>query len=163
MRPWIAGLLGLLATLAPGAAAGRDLGMIGASCRVERVPAPSRAPAPEAEAWPRPSRTRLTVVVDVACEATVRVLDEVRSLRRLRPDVDVEVLLVDPSAFQRLDRARRDAVLAAARGLELTWPPGRLARMRLTAVPFLRAESPGGQVLTAVGTPSLASLLEGLR
>ena len=148
----------VVTSASPAFAQARDYGTFGTTCppsaRIPSAMATTTTPA-----WPRPTATRMTLVVDVACPAA---LDAIRALARFKRQasrIEIEVLVVDPSAWTRISRASGEAIITSLDGLTLRWDPARLRAMRLAAVPYFRVEDRDGDVVTARGVPSLEALV----
>jgi hypothetical protein len=158
---WIACAI-LLAVPAGAAAQPRHLGSFGVVCVPRRSPGvPAVATQPEV----RTSRQRLTLmlVIDLPCASTVDALQSLRDFRRSHPAVEVEVLVLDPAAFARLEPAAAKTILTMELGVPLRWEPGRLQALAIRSVPFFRLEDPRGRIVTAFGVPSLDGMLGGFQ
>jgi len=108
-------------------------------------------------------RLTVTLVVDLPCASTVDALQRLRDFHRSHPAAEIEILVLDPAAFARLDPAAANAILTMELGVPLRWDPGRLRALAVRTVPFFRLEDPRGRVVTAFGVPSLDGMLGGLR
>lgn len=157
----LAGAL-VLTSASPGGAQARDYGTFGTTCTPSSR-MPSTLATTTAAPWPRPATTRMTLVVDVACPAALEAIRALARFQRQASRVEVEVLVVDPSAWTRISRASGEAIITSLDGLALRWDPARLRAMRLAAVPYFRVEDPDGRVVSARGTPSLEALVGALR
>jgi len=158
---WIAGAL-VLAAPSGAAAEPRHLGSFGVVCAPQTRPgAPAVAAQPEARTPPK--SLTITLVIDLPCASTVDALERLRDFRRSHPAVEIEILVLDPAAFARLERAAAKAILTMELGVPLRWEPGRLQALAVRSVPFFRLEDPRGRVVTAVGVPSLDGMLGGLQ
>ena len=159
---WIAGAL--LLTGAPGALAQpRHLGSFGVVCSTSLRGPGAPAVAAQPEARTPPERLTITLLIDLPCASTVDALQRLRDFRQSHPTVEVEILVLDPSAFARLEPAAAKAMLTMDLGVPLRWEPGRLQALVVRSVPFFRLEDPRGRVVTAFGVPSLDGMLGVLR
>jgi hypothetical protein len=158
---WIAGVL-VLGVPSEGVAQPRRLGSFGIVCTPDRDPV---APVVAAQPEIRTPRQRLTVtlVIDLPCASTVEALQRVRDLHRSHPAVEIEILVLAPAAFARLEPAAAKAILATEFPVPLRWDPGHIRELAIRSVPFFRLEDPRGRVVTAFGIPSLDGMLGGLR
>jgi hypothetical protein len=93
----------------------------------------------------------------------VDALQSLRDFRRSHPAVEVQILVLDPAAFARLEPATAKSILTMELGVPLRWEPGRLQALGIRSVPFFRLEDPRGRVVTAFGVPSLDGMLGGLQ
>jgi hypothetical protein len=153
----------VLTSVSPGFAQARDYGTFGTTCAPRSRMPSAVATTTTTLPWPRPAATRMTLVVDVACPAA---LDAIRALARFQRQasrVEIEVLVVDPSAWTRISRASGEAIITSLDRLALRWDPARLRAMRLAAVPYFRVEDPDGRIVSARGVPSLEALVGALR
>lgn len=140
----------------------RHLGLFGLVCAPER---PSRAPAAAVgpEVRTPPPKPTITLVIDLPCASTVDALRRLQEFHRSHPAVEVDILVVAPSAFARLEPAAAKAILAVDVGVPLRWEPARLQALAAQRVPFFRFEDSRGRVVTAFGVPSLDGMLGALR
>src|SRR5207247_8495923 len=116
------------------------------------------AVAAQLEARTPPQSLTITLVTDLPCASTVDALERLRGFRQSHAAVEVEILVLDPAAFARLEPAAAKTILTMGLGVPLRWEPGR--RQTLAARgPFFRLEDPRGRVVTAFGDPSLAGML----
>ena len=158
---WIAGAL-VLAAPSGAAAEPRHLGSFGVVCAPQTRPgAPAVAAQPEARTPPK--SLTITLVIDLPCASTVDALERLRDFRQSHAAVEVEILVLDPAAFARLEPAAAKAILTMELGVPLRWEPSRLQALAARSVPFFRLEDPRGRVVTAVGVPSLDGMLGGLQ
>lgn len=158
---WIVGVL-LLATPAGASAQPRHLGSFGVVCMPHSGPGVPPV-AGQREVRTPPQRLTITLVIDLPCASTVDALKSLRDFRRSHPAVEVEVLVLDPAAFARLEPAAVKTILTMEFGVPLRWEPGRLQALGIRSVPFFRLEDPRGRIVTAFGVPSLDGMLGGLQ
>ena len=158
---WIAGAL-VFAVPSSAAAQPRHLGSFGVVCAPQRGPgAPAIAAQPEARTPPQ--KLTLTLVIDLPCASTVDALQRLRDFHRSHPAVEIEILVLAPGAFARIEPAAGRAILAMELGVPLRWDPGRLQALAVRTVPYFRLEDARGHVVTAFGVPSLDGMLGGLQ
>lgn len=158
---WIVGVL-LLAAPSGAVAQPRHLGSFGVVCVPQRGPGvPAVATQPDVRTPPQ--RLTITLVIDLPCASTVDALKSLRDFRRSHPAVEVDVLVLDPAAFARLEPAAAKTILTMEFGVPLRWEPGRLQALAIRNVPFFRLEDPRGRIVTAFGVPSLDGMLGGLQ
>jgi hypothetical protein len=158
---WIAGAF-LLAAASGAAAQPHHLGSFGVVCAPRHNPG-SSALAAQPEVRTAPQRLTITLVIDLVCASTVEALERLRDFHRSHPAVEVEILVLDPAAFARLEPAAARAILTTDLGVPFRWEPGRLRALAVLSVPFFRLEDPRGRVVTAFGVPSVDGMLGGLR
>jgi hypothetical protein len=158
---WIVGVL-LLAAPSGVVAQPRHLGSFGVVCVPQRGPGvPPVATQPDVRTPPQ--RLSITLVIDLPCPSTVDALQSLRDFRRSHPGIEVQILVLDPAAFARLEPATAKSILTMELGVPLRWEPGRLQALGIRSVPFFRLEDPRGRVVTAFGVPSLDGILGGLQ
>jgi hypothetical protein len=157
---WIAGAL-VFAVPSSVAAQPRHLGSFGVVCAPQRGPgAPAVAAQPETRT---PQKLTLTLVIDLPCASTVDALQRLRDFHRSHPAVEVEIVVLAPGAFARLEPVAAKAILAVDVGVPLRWDPGRLQALAVRTVPYFRLEDARGRFVTAFGVPSLDGMLGGLQ
>ena len=158
---WSAGAL-VLAAPSGEAAEPRHLGSFGVVCAAQRRSgAPAVAAQPEARTPPQ--SLTIMLVIDLPCASTVDALERLRDFRQSHAAVEVEILVLDPAAFARLEPSAAKAILTMELCVPLRWEPGRLQALAIRSVPFFHFEDPRGRVVTAVGVPSLDGMLGGLQ
>ncbi|MGQ0721969.1 MAG: hypothetical protein ACT4PE_10405 [Candidatus Eiseniibacteriota bacterium] len=161
---WAICVAGALVLAAPSVSASqpRHLGSIGVVCAPQRGSG-AQAVTAQPEVRTPPQRLTVTLVVDLPCASTVDALQRLRDFHRSHPAVEIEILVLDPAAFARLDPAAAKAILTMELGVPLRWDPGRLRALAVRTVPLFRLEDPRGRVVTAFGVPSLDGMLGGLQ
>jgi hypothetical protein len=156
---WIVGVL-LLAAPSGAVAQPRHLGSFGVVCVPQR--GPGVPPVATYDVRTPPQRLSITLVIDLPCPSTVDALRSLRDFRQSHPGIEVQILVLDPAAFARLEPATAKRILTMELGVPLRWEPGRLQALGIRSVPFFRLEDPRGRVVTAFGVPSLDGMLGGL-